>query len=198
MCQVLIREIKPWNNYFVCSDGTFWRDRLLTQPLKANYKKHISKKTQEKNNKKTAKHLWPDHEPYNHVAFNCRKTKIHIIMKRFLNNPVPYGKYRYDRIDHIIPELKCWNAVENLRWSNPHLNSLNRLLLTDIYFDPDIRMWGAEFSTSCRWYKFYHVGFATSFNEIWKMYKQKRIQAYKEWNEFYISNYNKEYGLPQD
>ena len=195
--KILIREFRPWNGYYVLSDGTFWKDRLLTTPLKCDFKKQLSSKQRERTNKTTPEQFWQDFEEYNHVAASCRKIKIHQIMKRFLENPVPSGKFRYDRIDHIIPEFKCWNAIENLRYSNAHLNSINRLLLSDIYYDHDIHMWGAEFSTHCRGFKFYHAGFATSFVGIWKLYNQTRIAAYNEWDDFYISHFIKQNGLPQ-
>jgi hypothetical protein len=200
MCEgpVLIREIQTWNNYFVCDDGTFWRDKLLTEEIKADFKKHLSVKQRERSNKTTPEIYWPDYDEYNNVCFGCRKTKIHIVMKRFLTNPVPYGPGKFDRIDHIIPSLKTWNAVENLRYTNAHLNSLNRRLVGDIYYDADIRMWGAEFQTHCMGYKFYHAGFATSFLDIWRLYDKKRIEAYNEWEKFYISRFIKEHGLQEN
>jgi hypothetical protein len=196
--KILIREIRPWNDYYLCSDGTFWKDRLLTIPVKSNYRKRLRGKKLAERNKTTPEPFWEDFDTYNCVGFNCMQTPVHRTMKQFLHNPVPTGKFYYNMLDHIRPEHKAWNSTENLRFTNAHLNALNKNLVSDIYYDRDIRMWGAQFSTRCRTFKYYHAGFATCFTTIWKLYKQKRIQAYNEWNEYYISLYNKRNGVPKN
>ena len=168
--------------YFVAEDGNLYTDSLCKN------KSELPQRIAKKNKSKTDMYN-EDLTPYLFMPVQYKKFAIHKIIGSFIPNPVPLGKFRYDRIDHINPSEKANNSIVNLRWSNPHLNSLNRHLLSDITFDHDLHMWTAEFATHCRGYKLYHCSWATSFKEIWSLYKEKRKQAYDEWDEFYRNTY---------
>ena len=155
----------------------------------------MSKYQYKQQNKFTPELLKEDVRDYNHVGIDGMLFPVHRIMKRFLHNPVPGGKHKFTLIDHINSSNKTLNAIENLRYNNHHLNALNKLLLTDVYYDNDIRMWNATFGTHKIRSVQYHVGYHTSFFELWKAYRKKRQQVYHYWEKYYIEDYKKQHGM---
>ena len=177
-----MKLLGKWRHLFIADDGNFYLDPMFTKlsDLPMRYTKKI----------KVNDTYTEDMTPYLYLPVQYKRFACHKIMGNFIHNPCPTGKFRYDRIDHIIPSQKTNNSLANLRWVNAHLNAINRYLLTDISFDYDVRLWTAEFSTHCRGYVFYHCGFDTSFKGIWEKYKAKRQEAFEYWNNYYINDYN--------
>ena len=118
-------EYMKFANLLVKRDGTVW----ITKEIEYPYEKRWSTKTGEC-------------DGYKYVSIRCRKTSVHSIMGRtWLKNPRPDI---FDRIDHRSRDR--WDcSVENLRWTNAHLNAINRENIHNTRFDHDINLWYSSF-----------------------------------------------------
>ena len=176
-----IREVLPIREYFIRNDGTLWKDEECKEEMQLFRKlKHAPE------NDIYAE----DYDPYMYCFLQPKPYAMHQAMKRFLHNPLPKHRiknYRFDRVDHINCTNKTDNRMENLRFSNPHLNSLNRLLVEDVKFDTNTTSWSAGFRSTCRGLNEYKTKKYKTFHECWKAYKTLRKNVHDLWYQYYLT-----------
>ena len=116
------------------------------------------------------------------TLWGTRKMAVHKILgKTIYKNPHPEI---FDRLDHINRDRFDFR-LSNLRWTNAHLNAINRENVFNTKFDYDVRMW---YSTIWIRGEERLVGFFTTFREAHRANMEYRRQVYNELENFYLSN----------
>ena len=158
-------EYKKFANLLVKRDGTVW----IRDGTEYPYEKRWSRKTGES-------------DGYKYVWVRGQRMSVHQIMGHtYATNPRPD---LFDRVDHINRDR--WDCrVENLRWTNAHLNSINRENTANTKFDHDIRMWYSSF-----WVRGVEhiVGWYRTFQEAHRANMKQRELIYSELEQKLLSS----------